>query len=135
MVYVTRECLEKTEILVFKHRDFPEAGIQVPAGTVKLNEKLSDAAIREVKEESGLDVPGSIFSLGRFEWFREDRNEIHVRNIFQYKTERVLPNQWEHKVSGIGEDGNLIFEYFWLDSKMADSALAVDQGKYINLVK
>ena len=41
-------------LLVFRHTDFPEAGIQVPAGTVKPNERLEIAVLREAYEETGL---------------------------------------------------------------------------------
>ncbi len=42
------------QLLVFKHRDIHEAGIQVPGGTVDEGETLEAAILREVQEESGL---------------------------------------------------------------------------------
>lgn len=48
--YIT--CDEK--LLVFRHVDHPEAGIQVPAGTAEHDEDLELAALREAEEESGL---------------------------------------------------------------------------------
>lgn len=41
-------------LLVFRHADFPEAGIQVPAGTVQPDENSDEAVLREVYEETGL---------------------------------------------------------------------------------
>ena len=41
-------------LLVFRHTDFPEAGIQVPAGTVEEGEALDLAVLREAEEETGL---------------------------------------------------------------------------------
>lgn len=52
--YVTREKEGAMQLLVFKHRDTPEAGIQVPGGTVDEGETLKAAILREVQEESGL---------------------------------------------------------------------------------
>jgi ADP-ribose pyrophosphatase YjhB (NUDIX family) len=42
------------KLLVFRHTHNPEAGIQVPAGTVRSGEDLTDAVIREASEETGL---------------------------------------------------------------------------------
>ena len=44
----------RNRLLVFRHTDFPEAGIQVPAGTLKTNEDLVAAVLREAQEETGL---------------------------------------------------------------------------------
>ena len=41
-------------LLVFRHTQFPEAGIQVPGGSVEPGEDLSAAALREAREETGL---------------------------------------------------------------------------------
>ena len=42
------------QLLVFSHTDFPEAGIQVPAGTVGEGESFDEAVLREAYEETGL---------------------------------------------------------------------------------
>jgi 8-oxo-dGTP pyrophosphatase MutT (NUDIX family) len=44
----------RDRLLVFSHPDFPEAGIQVPSGTVEQDESLHDAVLREAYEETGL---------------------------------------------------------------------------------
>ena len=36
------------ELLVFRHRDYPEAGLQVPAGTIEQGECSRSAVLREV---------------------------------------------------------------------------------------
>src|SRR5215207_5415661 len=40
-------------LLVFTHADFPDAGVQVPAGTIRQGERPDLAAVREVFEETG----------------------------------------------------------------------------------
>ena len=51
VAFVTRGHGSKKQLLVFRH---PSAGIQVPAGTVKLGESPEEAVLREAFEESGL---------------------------------------------------------------------------------
>ena len=66
VAYITRG----DELLVFTHRDSPEAGVQVPAGTVEEGETLDAAVLREVHEETGLTptaVRNTAF-LGRCLW-------------------------------------------------------------------
>ena len=43
-----------SRLLVFTHTDFPEAGIQVRAGTVEHKEEPAAAVLREAEEETGL---------------------------------------------------------------------------------
>ena len=50
--FVTRTGQDGTKLLLFRH---PNAGIQIPAGTVEEGEMLEQAALREVAEETGLE--------------------------------------------------------------------------------
>ncbi|MFG2125985.1 NUDIX domain-containing protein [Streptomyces sp. NPDC048710] len=58
---VTRNVPGGRELLVFDHRDHPEAGTQVPAGGVDPGELLTDAVLREITEETGVTsvTPGT----------------------------------------------------------------------------
>lgn len=49
--FITRQRNNTTELLLFEH---PNAGIQIPAGTVEIGESFSDAALREAWEETGI---------------------------------------------------------------------------------
>ena len=51
LAYVTRG----RRLLVFRQPESPEAGIQVPAGTVEEGEGPEVAVLREAREETGLD--------------------------------------------------------------------------------
>jgi 8-oxo-dGTP pyrophosphatase MutT (NUDIX family) len=48
--YITRG----DQLLVFRHIDFPGAGIQTPGGTIEEGEEPEDAVLREAVEETGL---------------------------------------------------------------------------------
>lgn len=50
--FILRQRTSGPEVLLFEH---PSAGIQVPAGTVEEGEEPQSAALREGREESGLD--------------------------------------------------------------------------------
>ena len=49
--FITRESVDGHDLLLFKH---PNAGIQIPAGTVEDDETPEEAVLREVSEETGL---------------------------------------------------------------------------------
>jgi 8-oxo-dGTP pyrophosphatase MutT (NUDIX family) len=52
-VFVTRGAPSRRELLLFEH---PNAGIQIPAGTVEVDEEPIDAALRETIEETGIGI-------------------------------------------------------------------------------
>ncbi len=100
---VLRKKNEHTEVLLFEH---PLAGTQLVKGTVEPGESVSEAAARELTEESGLLSAGSSIDLGTWEqcpigqvWhFRE----VHV--------EHDLPDTWSHFTK---DGGGLTFRFFW----------------------
>ncbi|GAB6065967.1 NUDIX hydrolase [Aquifex pyrophilus] len=47
---------EKFKGIVLIERKYPPVGLAIPGGFVEVGEKVEDAAIREMKEETGLDV-------------------------------------------------------------------------------
>ena len=54
LAYVVRPGETGPELLVFDHVGIPEAGTQVPAGTVDPGERPEQALVREVLEETGV---------------------------------------------------------------------------------
>lgn len=61
-VFVIREKNGKKQVLLFQH---PSAGIQIPAGTVEVGENTLEAAIREMKEETGITTFDKIECVGK----------------------------------------------------------------------
>ena len=54
LAYITKGEGAEREILVFEQKDNPDAGLQVPGGTIEKDELLLDALYREIEEETGI---------------------------------------------------------------------------------
>ncbi|GAB5554428.1 MAG: NUDIX domain-containing protein [Saprospiraceae bacterium] len=130
LAYIIRRINRQTELLLFKHRDFPEAGWQVPAGTVEFGEDHQAAVLREVKEESGLTQFSSIRLLDQSTFLHPLKKEVHHRFFYQLEIEGQVPDEFTHRVSGSGEDEDLIFQYHWIKLTELPS-LAAAQGCFL----
>ena len=111
VAYITRERADQTELLVFEHLDYPELGIQVPAGRLEHGEDLEAGLLREVVEEAGLEKVRIVRELDGFEDHYASRYENHG---FQLVLEQEAPDEWEHVVIGSGDDAGLTFRYRWV---------------------
>jgi 8-oxo-dGTP diphosphatase len=114
LALITREYAGQTQVLVFDHRDFPEAGTQIPAGTVDDGETLDGALWREIHEEAGLTadqltLAGQVASHSHPDW-----GEAGIVEHIYHLTADDLPNVWSHTVQGEGEDIGFVFNYYWL---------------------
>jgi 8-oxo-dGTP pyrophosphatase MutT (NUDIX family) len=74
--FITRESKNGHELLLFEH---PNAGIQIPAGTVEDDETPVEAVIRECIEETGL----ASLSIRRYLGCTEDKLPEDRRIIFE----------------------------------------------------
>ncbi len=92
-----------------RHRDHPDAGTQVPAGGVEEGESLADAAIREVREETGVFLEVEPTLLGTHEHL-DGLGQPALSHFFRADAPPGLPRAWQHVVSGDGEDAALVFE-------------------------
>lgn len=117
IAYILREKGGVTEILLHQHKDFPEAGFQVPAGTIEKNESEVEALLRETFEESGLSEFKEIKKIGECDFQNDEKNEMHHRSFYLLQVEKNMPDIFEHIVSGNGEDADLVFLYEWRDIK------------------
>ncbi|MGH2506252.1 MAG: GNAT family N-acetyltransferase [Ktedonobacteraceae bacterium] len=124
------------KLLVFSHPHAPEAGIQVPAGTVEVGESPEQAVLREAFEETGLT--GLILAgfLGEQEYDMADfgRDEIHQRFFYHLRYEGEPPAIWQHEERFTSDgSGPHLFEFFWatlphdMPSLIADHDLMLPQ--------
>src|SRR5262245_46930463 len=118
VAYITRERGGARELLVFRHGDYPEAGIQVPAGTVNDGEPVEAALAREVFEETGLSGLEVVRKLGVFHYRHPVTGRLHVRNVFHLRAAPDTPDSWEWTETGGGEvpeDEGYVFCFYWAD--------------------
>jgi 8-oxo-dGTP diphosphatase len=112
--YVTRERDGRRELLVFDHRDHPEAGTQVPAGRLDPGETLEQGLRRELQEEAGLDRVRILREIaGPEEYDRYFPGSDYANHVFHVEPEAELPDEWDHVVLGDGDDAGLVFRYRW----------------------
>ena len=108
----------KTELLLFTHIDFPEAGIQVPGGTVEIGEEIRKAVIREACEETGLEGFHLVRKLGTVHRVLNEFgvNAIHERHYFHLKVSVYPGDTWvsyEDKPSD-GSEGSITLRFYWI---------------------
>lgn len=73
---------ENGEFLVQERLASDWPGINFPGGHVKDHESIEESAIREMKEETGLDVAG-LECVGYFEWNLPDKGLRHLAILFR----------------------------------------------------
>ena len=118
------------ELLVFRHTDIPEAGLQVPAGTVEEGEAPDAAVIREVFEESGLTSVRIVSLVGRYRYAPEGQKcAVHERHVFHLEFTGQTPSHWTHVESHRSDGGPpLSFRFYWMKINDPDLSLAGSQG-------
>ncbi|HKS70450.1 MAG TPA: NUDIX domain-containing protein [Ktedonobacterales bacterium] len=114
LAYITH----RRRLLVFRQPDFPEAGIQVPGGSVEPGETLEAAALREAREETGLGGLRLVRLLGvrDFDGRSRGRDEIYRRAFFHLRCQGAEPPEaWRHAehTPSDGSPGPIAFELFW----------------------
>lgn len=110
-IYLTRG---GDELLLLAHPDHPDAGLQVPAGTIRTGETAEAAALRELEEETGLAEVRLVKLLGEalFDMRPFGKPEYHRRFFFHAVLEGAAPERWLH-VERDGGPEPIRFELFW----------------------
>jgi 8-oxo-dGTP pyrophosphatase MutT (NUDIX family) len=128
--------VQRGRLLVFRHSDFPAAGIQVPGGTLLPDENPEAAVLREAGEETGLAGLEVVDFLG--EQVRslaaEGLDQIHHRYYFQLSCSTAVPETWVHFETDPSEGSSapIAFEFFWAKLPNSVPPLAGGQDYCLN---
>ena len=105
-VYIVHCRGNRHQLLAFESHDEP--GFEVPKGSVEAGESLEEAACREVREESGLEITGEIRRLGTTTWQGEEQTFVRA------DAPVGVSDAFAHAVTGSGIDAGLVYVFRWL---------------------
>ena len=106
-------------LLLFRHPLSPEAGIQVPAGSVEAGEAWETAVMREAQEETGLRQLrlGRFLKEAPFDHSVYGRDDVMLYRFYHLICEEPSPppywRHWEEHASE-GEEDRIPFDFFWV---------------------
>jgi len=128
--YVVRRVGDGMQLLVFDHEAIPEAGTQVPAGGIRPTESRREAALREVKEETGLDTVRVVTELGVIESPHPVSGQPRRTSYWALEAADEARSAWRHVVTSDDEDDGLVFLCRWEPLPLGVS-LVDDQGSLL----
>jgi 8-oxo-dGTP pyrophosphatase MutT (NUDIX family) len=137
VAYITREKEGRRQLLVFTHRDYPEAGVQVPAGTAHDGEEIEATLFREVQEETGLTSLRLVRKLVQRDYIHPDTHNIHERHFFHMLAPSDTPDAWSWIETSGGEvpdEEGYVFNFYWLDLE-GEIELVGGQGDWLHMLK
>jgi 8-oxo-dGTP pyrophosphatase MutT (NUDIX family) len=126
-------------LLVFAHPYHPEAGIQVPAGTVEPGEPIEAAVLREAREETGLEeleirayLGAQVHDLAAY-----GRSGLLRRHFFHLVFHGEAPSRWTHfeMHPSEGAPDPIEFELYWVQLPSEVPNLAGQQDELLHLVR
>ena len=126
-------------LLVFRQPESPEAGIQVPGGTVEADEDPAIAVLREAREETGVEDLTVAAFLGKT--IRAFPNTtpgypsgvVFHRFIYHLRCLGTPPATWRHFecLPSEGDPRQIPFDFFWVAIPDGVPELTAHQGELL----
>lgn len=118
LTYITRQ----NHLLLLLHPFAPEAGIQIPGGTLHEGESPAAGALREAQEETGLTGLYVAVKLGEQQHDMSDYGiaQLHHRHFFHLICDQPTPDIWRHgefdpsDTPASSRTEPIIFEFQWV---------------------
>lgn len=122
------------KLLLLAHPNHPEAGLQVPAGTMEPGETPEQAVLREAREETDLEHFILVEFIGRQTYDARPwgRDELHDRWFFHLRCEQETAARWRTTEESPSDGGEpVVFELFWTPLDQTFPALIADHDRFI----
>lgn len=131
--YVT----SKQGVLILEHPEHPEAGLQVPGGTIETDETPAEAARREVFEETTLEITAEPVLLGRhrFDMREFDMDEQQDAWFYQLHSTEETQKSWLHEERFPSDQTGaepIPFRLYWAALPYGGKPLIAHHGKYLD---
>lgn len=123
-------------LLVFRHTQYPEAGIQVPGGTIEPGETTEAGALREAYEETGLEGLQLHSYLGQYDLDLTPYGRQGMLRMYYYHLtcDGDPPERWLHHEldPSDGSPAPIEFELYWVRLPDEVPTLVGEQGIYLH---
>lgn len=110
--YVIRRLGDLAQLLVFD-LEGSEGGPQVPVGGIRPAESRKEAALREVKEQTGLGTVRVVNELGIIESPDPQSGQSRQMSYWLLEAAEELPSEWRHEVPPDEGGEALVFLCRW----------------------
>lgn len=97
-------------------------------GNIKINESPSQAALRELKEESGITEVRELSYISKYEYFKKVTGKLELRHIFSVTLNDDYTRKPNHIGTGNGCDKDQTFELLWEDREKIKKLLFHDMA-------
>jgi 8-oxo-dGTP pyrophosphatase MutT (NUDIX family) len=103
----------------------------VPGGGIDEGESVEDAAVREAREETGIEVR-VVRTLGMAEHpGQREPYHVHHSHFVHATPVESLPDEWEHHITGHGEEAGSLVRCYWLPVQ-ADAEVWGHRGHFLS---
>lgn len=124
---------------MFRHLYQPEAGIQIPGGTVEEGETFAKAVLREASEETGLTglLLHRFLGSETIDLSPYSIAETQIRAYYHLICSNQPPDTWQHeeKYPSDGSVETIIFDFYWVDLPDGVPVLAGGQGALLEQIQ